>query len=171
MCLPTRDEGFVAFTFAPDKGSDVTRLGLENDGEALALAFVTLGRIHTVLDMLPQSPACRFIEPPMFIERDLKFTIDEAEDGAINDGLAEFFDQVQFKRWFARPIGVNETGIGIKACQDQGTFNPGIEDAITVIQCGIERVGGTLGLASGPVKIGEQEAAYACPVAFCTTTF
>src|SRR6266404_523397 len=108
MCLPTGDEGFVAFTFAPDKGGDVTRLGLENDGEALALAFVTLGRIHAVLDMLPQSPACRFIE------RDLKFTIDEAQDGAINDGLAEFFDQVQFKRWFARSIGVNETGIGIK---------------------------------------------------------
>jgi hypothetical protein len=80
----------------------VTRLGLENDGEALALAFVTVGRIHAVLDMLPQAPARWFIEPPMFIERNFKFAIDEAEDGAINDGLAEFFDQVQFKRWLAR---------------------------------------------------------------------
>src|SRR5260370_37291443 len=97
MCLPTRENGCVLFTFVPDKGGDVTRLGLENDGEALALAFVTVGRIHAVLDTLPQSPTCWLIEPSMFIERNFKFAINEAKDGAINDGLAEFFDQVQFK--------------------------------------------------------------------------
>src|SRR5258708_4717732 len=66
---------------------------------------------------------------------------------------------------------MNKASIRIKACQDQGTFDPSIEDAIAVIQGGIEGIGGPLGLASGPVKIGEQEAAHASPIAFCSTTF
>src|SRR5438132_1292075 len=170
MCSPTRDKGFVTFTFAPHKGGDVTRLGLENDGMALALAFITVGRIHAVLDMLRQSLARGFIKPSIFIEGDLKFAIDQAKDGAINDGLAKFFYQVQFKRWLARPIGVNKASIGVKACQDQGTLDPSIEDAIAIVQCGIQRVSGSLSLAPGPVKIGEQEAAHTGPVTFCSTT-
>src|SRR5260370_655422 len=66
---------------------------------------------------------------------------------------------------------MNKASLRFKACKDKGRLEPRIEDAIAVIQCGIEGIGGPLGLASGPVKIGEQEAAHASPIAFCSTTF
>src|SRR5690348_14391243 len=94
------------------------RLRLENNPKALPLAFVPIRRIHSISDMLSQPFARRLIEPPFFIERDLEFSIDEPQASTINNRLAELFDQIQFKRGLAWPIGVDKPGIGIKSCQD-----------------------------------------------------
>ena len=66
-------------------------LGLEDDGEALALAFVTIGRLHAVLDMLGQAFAGWLVESLVFVECNLKFAIDQAQDGPIDNGLAMVF--------------------------------------------------------------------------------
>src|SRR5205823_864319 len=53
----------------------------------------------------------------------------------------------------------------------QRAFDLGIEDAVAIVQCGIERVDGTLRLTPGPVEIGKQEPPHPGPVAFSSASF
>ena len=146
-------------------------LGLEDDGEALALSFVTIGRLHAVLDMLGQAFAGWLVESLVFVECNLKFAIDQAQDGPIDNGLAEFLYQVQFERWFSRPVGVDKASIWVETCQNQSAFDLGVEDAIAVVQCCIEGIGGALRLTPRPLEVGQQEPPHAGPVAFGSTPF
>src|SRR5215467_13437204 len=115
-------------------------LRLEDDSQTLALAFVAVGGIHAMFDVFSQTLARWLVNATSFVERDVEFAIYQAQDGAINHGLTELLDQVQFERWFTRPVGVDKASIGIKPGQDKSAFDSSVEDAIAVVQRGIEGV-------------------------------
>src|SRR6266699_1719785 len=171
ISLPTGNKRLVAFTFTTYEGGDMACLGLEYDGKTLALAFVAVSGIHAIFDVFSQAFARWFVEATSFVERDVEFAIHKAQDGAINDGLAELLYQVQFERWFAWSVGVDKAAIWVKPDQDQSTFDPSVEDAIAIVQRGIEGIGGALRLTSRPIKVGQQEPPHAGPVAFGSASF
>ncbi len=72
-------------------------LRLEYDGKTLALAFVAVSGVHAIFDVFSQAFARWLVDATSFVERDVEFAIYEAQNGAINDGLAELLYQVQFE--------------------------------------------------------------------------
>ena len=79
------------------------------------------------------------------------------EDGAVDDGLAELFDEVEDEGGFTGTVGVKESGEGFEAGVHDGAPDVGGEDAVTVVECGVDGVIGHVGFAAGEVMgIGDE---------------
>lgn len=79
---------------------------------------------------------------------DLGAAIEQDEDGAVDDGLAELFDEIQHQRRLAGAVDVEKSGERLEAGGEQGGPDFGVENAVAVIEHGIDRVGGAAMLAA-----------------------
>ena len=59
------------------------------------------------------------------------------EEGPVDDGLAELFDEVEDEGRFAGAVGMNESGEGFEPGVHDGTPDVGGEDAVAVVEGGV----------------------------------
>src|SRR5689334_16709807 len=87
VVLPGRYERVIAFTVAPQKGRGVAGLGLQDDAQGLALAFVEFGGFQALTDLLGDAPADGFGEASFVILIQTGAPVDEGDEGAVHDRL------------------------------------------------------------------------------------
>ena len=88
-----------------------------------------------------------------FDEGELAAFVEPGEDGAVNNGLAEFFDEVEDKGGFAGAVDMEEAGEGFEAGVHDGAPDVRGEDAVAVIEGGVDGIGGALVGAAGEIEI------------------
>ena len=90
--------------------------------------------------------------------------VEERQHGAVDDCLAKLLDHVVDERGFAGAVGVEETGVGVQAGENQRPLDLAVEDSVAVVEGAVERIAGALGAASGPVHVGQEQFADGLPV-------
>ena len=93
----------------------------------------------------------------MFILQNGNMFVDHADYGAIDDDLAKFFNQIEDKARFARTIGMEESTVRIKTSERECLFYLTIEDAIAIVEGGIERINCTAGFAARPREFSRDD--------------
>lgn len=84
-----------------------------------------------------------------------------AEEGSVDDRLAELFDEIEYEGGFAGAVGMDESGEGFEAGVHDGTPDMGGEDAIAVVEGrvygGVDDVGGrVVSTKSAGVDTGDE---------------
>ena len=110
------------------------RLALKNVAQRLPLAFIQLSAVQSLKNLLGDAFACRCIEQTIVTLDDLDLTVDQPDQGAVNNRLAKLFDQVERETRLAGTVGVEKPGMRIKPGQDQSGAHLRLQDAIPIIE-------------------------------------
>ncbi len=141
---------------ATDGAGGKTGLHL-NDGTDLVLfATVLFASVETKKDA-----RCHFLPrlavEHAFDEGELTAFVKPGEDSTVDDGLAKFFNEIEDEGGFAGAVDVKEASEGFEASVHDGTPDMGGEDAIAVIESGVDGVGCALVGAAGEIEsVGEH---------------
>ena len=141
--LPFHDVSLEGFFSAHGDGECA---GLLNDDgfEGVALAVVWGDGFEPVDDVTGQLAAGGFVQAAFFFEGGAEAFIDHGQDGAVYYGLAEDFLQVEHERWFSGSVHMDEAGEGVEAGEEYSGPALGVEDAVSVVEHGVEGIGGAL---------------------------
>ncbi len=99
-----------------------------------------------------------------FHEGQLPALVEPAKDGTVDDGLPELFDQIEHQGRLAGAVDVQKAGEGFQAGVHHGAPDMRGEDAVAVIQGGVDGVGGALVTPSGEAQAVRQRVADFFPV-------
>lgn len=106
-----------------------------------------------------------------FDEGELAAFIEPREDGAVDDGLAEFFDEIEDEGGFAGAVDMKETGEGFKAGVHDRAPDVGGEDAVTIVEGGVDGVGCALMATAGEVEIVGEHVLHLLPIHAAASAF
>jgi len=123
---PARFEGGVGGALAADEGGEGARLELDDRAQGVLVALVRLAALQSLQDLLGELAPCAVAQPPLLDLR-LRATVEQAEDRAVDDRLAELLDQVQGKTRLAGAIDVQEARVGVEARQHAGALHLAVE--------------------------------------------
>src|SRR5437762_12190099 len=77
-------------------------------------------------------------------------TIRQPENQAVNRNLSEVLYQVQHETRFAGPIRMDESCVGVHPGQNDGSLDLAVQDAVTIVEHTVDRVGGSTPLPTCP---------------------
>lgn len=125
------------------------RLHLDHGAEGVTLAFKGDFAFQPFVDFLNDQAARLFGEQVVFIQVEGDVFVCHAEDGAVHDDRTEFFDEVEGEAGLAGAVHVQEAGVRVEACQDEGALDFAVEDAVSVVEGAVDGVGGAAPFAAG----------------------
>jgi len=153
--LPFKSETPIRF-FAAKKERQPSRLRL-NDGIELQFLSGVFGFALQTLKHAFGDEAAGFGGEQVVFHFDFRAAIEQDEDGAVDDGLAKFFDEIQHERGLAGAVDVEKSGKRLETRGEQRGPDFGVENAVAVIEHGIDRVGRAAMLAAMKHFAAEHE--------------
>ena len=168
---PFDAERCVGVAFLAQECRHMAGLLLDDMAQEHFLAPVAFGFFQAVEDPFGDGAAGFGGEPQVLVLFEVRAAVGHGEDDAVGGGGAEFFDEVEHQAGFAGAVGVEEAGVGVEAGEDDGAFDLGVEDAVGVVEGGVEGVLGPASDASIPVWGYVDDLADGVPVFFGGAAF
>ena len=137
---------------AADGAGGETGLHLNDGADLVLFAAVLFDSVETQEDAGRHFFARVAVEHA-FDQGELAAFVEPGEDGAVDDGLTEFFNEIEDEGGFAGAVDVKEAGEGFEAGVHDCAPDMGGEDAVAVVERGVDGVGCALVGAAGEVEI------------------